>query len=255
MSTQQRVIVTGGGDSVGRVVAEMLLRQGALVHICDVRREALEDTIGANPGMHGTVANVGRPAEVELLFTEAKAWMGGLTGLVNNVGVVGPTAALEDIDYAAWDETISVNLSGMFYTMKHAIPLMKQQGFGSIVNISTSSTRTRLPHRAPYVVSKFGVEGLTLNAARELGPFNIRCNAILPGMINNKRMRGILEARARATNRSVAQIEQEYTQYISMRTKIEPEEIATVILFLLSDQARHVTGELISVSGNVEWEI
>jgi NAD(P)-dependent dehydrogenase (short-subunit alcohol dehydrogenase family) len=251
----ENVLVTGGADSVGRVMAERFLARGDKVHICDVREDALRDTLAANPGMRGTVANVGDPRAVERTFADAAAWLGDVTVLVNNVGIAGPRAAMEDIAYADWDQTITVNLSGMFYCMKHAIPGMKRQGRGAIVNFSTGSTRTRLPLRAPYVAAKAGVEGLTLNAARELGPYNIRCNAILPGMINNARMQRIVRANAEATGRTPESIEGEYLKYISMRTKIEPNEIADMVLFLASDAARKVTGELISVSGNVEWEV
>lgn len=251
----ENVLVTGGADSVGRVMAERFLARGDRVHVCDVREDALNQTLAANPGMRGTVANVGDPRAVERVFAEAAAWMGGVSVLVNNVGIAGPRAALEDIAYADWDQTITVNLSGMFYCMKHAIPGMKRNRHGAIVNFSSGSTRTRLPLRAPYIASKAAVEGLTLNAARELGPFNIRCNAILPGMINNARMQRIIEANAAAAGRTPAEIEAEYLKYISMRTKIEPDEIADMVLFLASDAARKVTGELISVSGNCEWEI
>ncbi len=250
----ESVVVTGGADSVGRVMAERFRARGDSVHICDVNAEALAATLAANPGMRGTVANVGDPAAVERVFADA-AWMGDVTVLVNNVGIAGPRGAMEDIGYAEWNECIAVNLSATFYCMKNAIPGMKRRGRGVIVNFSTGSTRTRLPMRAPYIVSKAGVEGLTLNAARELGPFNIRCNAILPGMIDNARMRRIVRASAEATGRTPEEVEADYLKYISMRAKIDPAEIADMVVFLASDGARKVTGELIAVSGNVEWEV
>jgi NAD(P)-dependent dehydrogenase (short-subunit alcohol dehydrogenase family) len=162
---------------------------------------------------------------------------------------------MEEVSCKEWDETINVNLSGMFYCMRQVIPGMKKRGGGVIINFSTGSTRTRLPLRAPYVASKVAVEGLTLNAARELGPFNIRCNAILPGMINNERMRRIVANNAASTGRTADEVERDYLNYISLRAKIEPEELADMVQFLASDKAAKVTGELIAVSGNVEWEI
>jgi NAD(P)-dependent dehydrogenase (short-subunit alcohol dehydrogenase family) len=120
----QNVVVTGGADSVGRVMAEKFLARGDRVHICDVRADALQAALAANPGMRGTLANVGRPAEVEALFAEALGWMGHVDVLVNNVGIAGPRAAIEDISYADWDECITVNLNGMFYCMKQVLPGM-----------------------------------------------------------------------------------------------------------------------------------
>jgi NAD(P)-dependent dehydrogenase (short-subunit alcohol dehydrogenase family) len=248
------VVVTGGADSVGRVIAERFLARGDKVHICDIRAEALKETLAANPGMTGTLANVGDFEAVARVFADAAAQMGDATVLVNNVGIAGPRAAIEDISLADWQESLQVNLSGMFFCMQRAIPGMKRRRGGAIVNFSTGSTRTRLPHRTPYVVSKFGVEGLTLNAARELGPFQIRCNAILPGMINNARMQGIVAAKAVEGRRSIAEVEAGYLRHISMRAQIEPSELADMVLFLASDAARKITGELIAVSGNLEWE-
>ena len=250
----ENVLVTGGADSVGRVIAEAFVARGDQVHICDVNAGALAQTLAANPGMRGSLANVGDQAEVAGVFAEARAWMGEVSVLVNNVGIGGPRAAIEDIDVAQWQATLDINVSGMLHTMQQAIPAMKANRHGVIINFSTGSTRTRLPMRTAYVVSKYAVEGLTLNAARELGPHNIRCNAILPGAINNARMKKIVSDKAAARGQALEDVTQEFLKYISMRTMVEPAEIADMVLFLASDGARKVTGELVSVSGNVEWE-
>lgn len=250
----ERVLVTGAGDSVGRVIAERFFGKGHKVHICDVRGDAVQATLAANPGMSGTTADVGVRADVDRVFEELRASLGGLTILINVVGMAGPRAALEDIDEDEWDKTIAVNLSGMFYCMKRAIPMLKANGGGSIVNFSTCSTRTGIPLRAPYIASKAGVEGLTRNSARELGPFGIRCNAILPGIINNDRFRFIVQRNADATGRSFEEIENDYLKYVSLRTKVEPSEFADMVEFLTSEPGKKITGELIAVSGNMEWE-
>lgn len=250
----ENVLVTGGGDSVGRVIAEAFLARGDKVHICDVNREALDRTLLDNPAMRGTFADVSDPAAVAAVFLEARQWMGEVSVLVNNVGIGGPRGNIEDIDVEQWQKTLDINVSGMLYCMQQAIPSMKARRHGAIVNFSTGSTRTRLPMRTAYVVSKFAVEGLTLNAARELGPFNVRCNAILPGAINNARMRKIIDDRAVELARPVDEVTREVLKYISMKTMVEPSEIADMVLFLASGAARKVTGELVSVSGNVEWE-
>ena len=250
----ENVLVTGGADSVGRVIAQAFAARGDKVHICDVNAEALAQTLAANPDMRGTVADVGDRDAVAKVFAQARQWMGDVTVLVNNVGIGGPRASIEEIDIAQWQQTLDVNVNGMLYCMQQAIPAMKERRHGVIVNFSTGSTRTRLPMRTAYVVSKYAVEGLTLNAARELGPHNIRCNAILPGAINNARMRKIVSDRADALGQPVEAVTRELLKYISMRTMVEPEEIAAMVLFLASDAAGKVTGELVSVSGNAEWE-
>ena len=250
----ENVLITGGADSVGRVMAERFSARGDRVHICDVRADALAATLAANPGMRGTLADVGDPAALSRVVAESISWLGEISVLVNNVGIGGPRALIEEITLDDWDRTLAVNVTAMFHAMKLVVPGMKRRGGGAIVNFSTGSTRTRLPSRTAYVVSKYAVEGLTLNAARELGPHNIRVNAILPGMIDNARMQGIIVAKSRETGLAAAEIEAGYLRYISMRTKTQPADIAEMVLFLASPAGRIVTGELISVSGNMEWE-
>ncbi len=254
MEEQQRVVITGAGSGIGRAIAECFAASGAKVHICDVAEDALEEATGANAGMRGTKANVGDPKQVETVFAEAIAWMGGLDVLVNNAGIDGPRAALEDIEYADWDRTIGVNLNGPFYCIKQATPVMKRQGSGCIINISTSSVRTGLPLRAPYVASKEGLMGLTLNVARELGPHNIRCNAILPGLIDNARGRGLVANMATEKNISNDEADAEFRKYISMQTWIDMSEIGETAVFLASHAGRHISGQFLAVDGNVEWE-
>ena len=130
------ILITGAGDSVGRVTAEKFLTAGAQVHICDVRKEAVQITLAANPGMGGTVCNVGDKADVDRLFGEALAGMGRVDVLVNCVGIAGPHAPLEDISDEDWQTTLQVNLTGMFYTCKACLPSMMERKYGRIVNIS-----------------------------------------------------------------------------------------------------------------------
>jgi NAD(P)-dependent dehydrogenase (short-subunit alcohol dehydrogenase family) len=250
----ETVLVTGGADSVGRVMAEAFAARGDRVHICDIRADALAATLAANPGMQGTLADVGEPEDLARAIAEATGWLGDISVLVNNVGIGGPRAGIEDIELDAWDRTLAVNVTAMFHAIKLVVPGMKRRGGGAIVNFSTGSTRTRLPGRTAYVVSKFAVEGLTLNAARELGPHKIRVNAILPGMIDNARMQGIIAAKSGETGRPVEAIEADYLRFISLREKTQPADLAAMVLFLASDAGRLVTGELIAVSGNLEWE-
>lgn len=250
----QRVVITGGGSSVGLATAKKFLALGDDVHICDINEELLNETLGAHPGLRGTPADIGNAASVERLFEEVYSWMDGVDVLVNNVGIAGPHAALEDIQYEQWVETINANLSGMFYAIRQVLDGMKERRHGTIVNISSGSTRTGLPFRIPYIVSKAGVEALTRTLAREVGPYNIRCNAIRPGMINNERMRSIISRKAENSRLAEGEVLKGYLRFISMRTMIEPDEIADVIAFLASSSARHITGQVIGVDGNLEWE-
>jgi NAD(P)-dependent dehydrogenase (short-subunit alcohol dehydrogenase family) len=249
-----RILITAAASGIGRAIAQRFLDDGHRVHICDVDRAAMDATLTALPGVQGTVTDVGDPGAVEAMFAKALGWMGGIDVLINNHGIAGPRGYIEDLDYAEWDHCIRVNLSGMFYTIKNAVPHMKRQRSGCILNVSTSSVRTLLPKRTAYVAGKVGVMGLTKNCARELGPWNIRCNAILPGFMNNARGRGVLAKVAADKGISAEQLEKEALHYVSMRTWIEMSEIADLCAFLASDQAKHISGQEVAVDGNAEWE-
>jgi NAD(P)-dependent dehydrogenase (short-subunit alcohol dehydrogenase family) len=118
----ENVVVTGGADSVGRVIAERFLARGDRVHICDVRPEALAEALAANPGMTGTLADVGDHEAVACVFRDAAAAMGDVAVLINNVGIAGPRAAIEDITREDWEESLRVNLSGMFFACSAPFP-------------------------------------------------------------------------------------------------------------------------------------
>lgn len=254
MKLIQRVIVTAGASGIGLAIAQKFLTQGAKVFICDVIKETLDMALSENPGMQGDLADVGNQQQVEDFFYNAMTAMGGIDVLVNNAGIGGPRARIEDIDYDDWDACIRINLSGMFYCTKQVIPAMKAQRSGSIINISTASAKTGLPNRLPYVASKVGVLGLTHNLARELGEFNIRCNTILPGLIENPRGRLLVEKLATKKGISIEEAEQEYLKYISLRIWIQPSEIAETACFLASPAASRITAQEIAVDGNIEWE-
>lgn len=249
-----KALVIGGGDSVGRAVAEAMLGRGDAVHIIDVRPDAVAATLKANRSMSGGVADFGDPAAIEPAMTAGVFALGGIDALIYTVGLPGPAAAIEDIALADWDHCWAVNVTGLLRAIQLVTPSMKAQGGGAIVAFSTSSTRTRLPRRTPYVVTKFALEGLVLNAARELGPAGIRVNAIQPGMIDNARMRGIINRRAEEEGVSPDEIEARFTRYISLRSSVSLTDLAESVLFLTSPAAARITGELLAVSGNAEWE-
>lgn len=250
-----RVVITAGASGIGLAIAKAFVDTGSQVMVCDIQQSQIDNAKALIPQLKGAVADVGNYRQLEEFFNTANNEMGGIDVLINNAGIGGPKAQVEDIDYQDWDDCIRINLSGMFYAAKQVIPVMKAQGQGCILNISTASAKTGLPQRLPYVASKAGVLGLTHNLARELGPFNIRCNAILPGKINNVRGNALTQRYADEHKISFDEAENHRLQYISMRSKINPDEIGDMAVFLASEKARHITAQEISVDGNSEWEI
>ena len=248
------VLVTGAGSSVGRVIAEAFAAEGAKVHIADVNAEFVRRTLGEAPQLSGSVCDLGRAEQVEALIAAATGAVGTVDFLVNCVGIAGPAGPVEAIAPADWRQVFEVNVHGIFETMRRVIPGMKQRRFGAIVNFSTANTKTGLPGRAAYVAGKAAVEALTYTAARELGPHNVRCNAILPGPINNERMNRVITSSAQQRGLSPAEVEQALVRHISMRARVEPRELSDMVLYLCSDSGRHITGQMLEVSGNLEWE-
>lgn len=250
----RRVCVTSGGGGLGLAIARAFYAAGARVHIGEAEPQVLAEVLGDHPGMHGTVVDVSEAREVESLFSEAREWLGGLDVLVNGAANTGARAPLAELEYEDWDRTIRVNLNGMFYCLKQAARIMSAQKSGCIVNVASTAARTGLPKRSAFVAVMAGVLGLTRNAARELGPDNVRCNAILPGFVENEQGRQLVKTRARERRQPFDEAEADFLRYVSMRTWIEESEIADTVMFLASDAARHISGQSISVCGNVEWE-
>lgn len=248
------VVVTGGASGIGRVIAQRFAGAGYRVHIFDISAEAVSQALSETDAFSGTVGDVSVPADVARGMREAEEAMGRVDVLVNDAAIPGPRAPVEEMPDDEWDRTMRVNLYGPFFWTKAVVPGMKARREGSIVNISTGSVRTLPLNRSVYNVSKWGVEGLTKTAARELGPWNVRVNAIQPGMVNNERMRGIVQRIADQEGRSAAEVETEFLQFISMRCKVEPEDIADMAVFLASEGASRVTGQVIAVDGHIEWE-
>jgi NAD(P)-dependent dehydrogenase (short-subunit alcohol dehydrogenase family) len=250
----RRVLVTAGAAGIGLAIAQAFLAAGDRVHVCDINPETLAAALHHCEGLTGSVADVGDPEQVRMLGKAVRADLGELDTIVNNAGIGGPRAPIETVTDEQWDTVLRINVSGMFYIVREFVPDLKAQRSGCILNVSTTSVRTALPDRTPYVVSKAAVEGLTKNLARELGPFNIRCNALVPGSIENERGRTLMAAKAEREGISYEAALAQRLNFISMRTRIDPAEVGDAAVFLASDRARHITGQQLSVCGNVEWE-
>jgi len=246
------VLVTGAGGGIGRAIAEGFLAEGCAVHVCDVNPSAIDDFLASNPGATATVADVSSIDDVERTIADLLRYTGRLDVLVNNTGMAGPIAAVEDIETADWDLTIAVDLSSHFYFTRKAAPLMKKTGGGSIINIASSAAFHGCPLRSPYAASKWAILGLTKTWAMELGPYGIRVNAICPGSVDGERIRGVMERDARAQGKSLDEIRQSYLLQSSLRTFIDPEDVASLALFLASDQGAKISGQALGLDGHTE---
>lgn len=235
-------LITGGGSGIGAAIATTLEAAGATVRTCDIDAASGADF----------ACNVADEAAVAAMFETIDDELGGLDIVVNNVGVAGPTGAVDEMDPAEFDRCVQINVGGTFRITQQAVRRMRARGRGSIVNISSTAGHVPYPLRSPYSASKWAVEGLTRSWAMELGRFDIRVNCVAPGTIAGPRMIGVMEREAKAMATSPATVKAAYEDQVSMRTFIDASDIAAAVAFLCSDAARFINGEVISVDGHTE---
>ena len=248
-----RVLVTGGGAGIGAVIAKAFAEVGGEVFVCDIDPSAVAETNTRGNGITAAVADVARRDDADRIVRDAVDALGGLDVLVNNAGIAGPTGRIEDLDPGQWDDTVSTNLNSQFYFLKGAVPHLKRSTAANIVNLSSVAGRLGYAFRAPYASTKWAIVGLTKSLAIELGPDDVRVNAVLPGVVSGPRMDRVIDARAQATGTSFDEMRETYLSKISLRRMVTMDDVAALVLFLCSPAAANITGQAISVDGNVEY--
>jgi len=243
-----RVLITAGASGIGRAMGEGFAAAGYEVWVTDVDEVGLASL---PPDWTTHRANAACEDDMRAVFA-AIADAGGLDVLCANAGVAGPTAKVEDVEIEDWRACVSVNLEGAFLAAKYATPMMKAAGAGSIVVTSSTAGQYGYPNRAPYSAAKWAVIGLTKTLAMELGPYGIRANVICPGAVEGPRMEGVLEREAAAKNMTRDEVYQGYAAGTSMGRFVEAGDIANMAVFLSSNAARLVSGQVIAVDGHTE---
>ncbi|KVS73846.1 SDR family oxidoreductase [Burkholderia cepacia] len=253
-----RVLVTGGASGIGLEIADAFAECGGRVHVCDASQAAISALADRPPraaagAISATLADVSDPAAVERVFADVSTGLGGLDVLVNNAGIAGPTGGIDEIDPVQWEQTVAINLNAQFQFARRAVPLLRESKHGgAIIALSSVAGRLGYAFRTPYAATKWAVVGLVKSLAIELGPLGIRVNAIQPGIVRGPRMRRVIEARAQQLGIGYDDMEQRYLEKISLRRMTDPAEIAATALFLCSPGGHGITGQAISVCGNVE---
>lgn len=246
----KRVLVTAGAAGIGRAIVQAFAAQGARVHVCDLDSAALAELQVLIPGVTTTLCDIGDRGAVERMVGEAATRLGGLDVLINNAGISGPTASVEQMDPDAWEGVLHVNLTGTFNVTRHAIPHLKHSMDGVIVVMSSLAGRFGYPNRSPYATSKWGLIGFTKTLSRELGEFGIRVNAILPGAVDGPRIERVFEGRAAASGRNVAEERAAALANQSIKRFVAPEDIAALAVFLASSAGRSISGQIIPIDGD-----
>ena len=231
-------VITGGTRGIGFAIAELFLKSGAKVAVLGSRKEtvdkALEKLSGDVMGLYPDLADYNA---VEAAFAEIKAKFGRIDILVNNAGI-SAREPIEAYDPDAFKGIMDLNVTAVFNGCKAVVPYMKEIGGGSIINTSSMVAKAGQVSGVGYPTSKFAVNGMTVSLARELGKYNIRVNAVAPGVTRTDMVAALPEE-------MVARV----AAGIPMGRVGEPEEVANAFLFLASDMASYVSGTVLGVDG------
>lgn len=240
-------IITGGGSGIGEATARVFAEAGATVVVTGRRLEPLQRVANAIGG-HAIACDVSNQADVRAMFASALEITGKVDVLLNNAGGPGPIAPVADVDMDAWIGCMNINLVGAMYCLQEAAKIMSAQKSGSIINMSSLMGIQGYPMRSAYVASKFALIGITETMARELGPVNVRVNALMPGAVSGENMDRILKRRSEAEGRPVDEIEREnYTDVAALKRWVAPEEVGRAALYYASDLSSAVTGDKMKV--------
>lgn len=253
--TGKVALITGSTSGIGLGIARALAAEGADIMLngfgdaaeIETLRTALAKEFDIKVAYNG--ADLSKPEQVAALVQKTKDELGRLDILVNNAGIQF-TAPVEEFPEAKWDAIMSINLSAVFYGMKAAIPVMKKQKWGRIINIASAHGLVASPHKVAYVAAKHGVVGATKVAAIETANDGITVNAICPGWVLTPLVQTQLEDRAKEAGTDVDTEKKKMLQETQPMLKFStPEEIGALAVFLCSDGAATITGSPLSIDG------
>jgi NAD(P)-dependent dehydrogenase (short-subunit alcohol dehydrogenase family) len=248
----QRVLVTAAGNGIGLAVATAFHGAGARVYGCDVDNVALERAAAALPGLQVRHCKIGDRADANAMVADAIQKLGGIDVLVNNAGIGGPTSPLHELDPADWDAVLRVNLTGAFDVTRAVIPELMRSGRGAIINMASAAGRFGYENRSAYAASKWALIGLTKTLSMELGPHRIRVNAIAPGAVAGERLERVFQGRAALSGRGVEEEKRLGLANQSIPEAVDATDIAALAVYLASDAARSISGQVLCIDGDMQ---
>jgi NAD(P)-dependent dehydrogenase (short-subunit alcohol dehydrogenase family) len=248
----QRVLVTAGASGIGREIVRAFAANGAKVFVCDLDAKGLEVLAQEINGLVTKVCDMSKRSDIEQMVPFAAEALGGLDVLVNNAGISGPTAPVEEINPDDWEKVMQIDLNGTFNVTRLAIPHLKKSAASVIINMSSVAGRFGYANRSPYSTAKWGLIGFTKTLSIELGPFNIRANAILPGAVEGPRIDKVLEGRAKVSGRSVEEERKSALSIQSLQRFVDPKDIAALAVFLASDAGKSISGQMLPIDNDTQ---
>jgi NAD(P)-dependent dehydrogenase (short-subunit alcohol dehydrogenase family) len=245
-------IVTGGGRGIGRHIALRLAHAGFDLVLADLEHAELDPAAAEIAALGRRClalrTDVSDEALAQGMVEHTLDVLGRIDVLVNNAGVIGPTARVPDVARSDWDAVLAVNLTGPFLCAKAVLPSMIERRAGKVINIASIAGKIAYALRSPYAVSKWGLIGLTQTLAKEMGPYNIQVNAICPGPVAGSRMDRIIAQRAAELGQSEAEVRQFYLRGMALGRMVQPGDVAELVAYLVSPAGDNITGQALDVT-------
>ena len=249
----KKIVISAGASGIGWATTKVCISRGAQVFLCDINQKLINKinkSFKYKNKIFAYECDASNESEVIDFFSKILKKTQKIDALINNVGIAGPTGTLEKIDSEEWKKTLQVNVVSHFYFTKQAIPIIKKNKKGSIINLSSGAGIMGFPLRSPYAASKWAIVGLTKTLAMELGKFKIRVNAICPGTIKGERMKRVVRDKAKFLKISRNIVEKEFVSMASMNSWIYEDDIGKMCAFLISNDSERISGQIIGVDGN-----
>ncbi len=250
----KKFIISAAGDGIGFSISKLIVEEGGKVYLTDIdpkKINKIKSNNKFNNKIFAAQLDTNNFEDVKKYFLSLRKF-NKIDGLINNVGIAGPTKYLEKISSEEWKNTIETNLNSHFYFTKFSIPFLKKNKSGSIVNISSTAGLFGFPQRTPYSASKWAIIGLTKSLAMELGKYKIRVNAICPGSVKGDRMQRVINSKAKLLKTNPNKIQKEFESMTSIKSFVTKEDIASMVVYLLSDHSKNISGQSLAIDGNTE---
>ena len=249
----KKIIISAGASGIGLAITKTCLDRGATVLATDINNKfinSLKKNSKYKKKLFLYNFDASDENDVSNFFKSVKSKFKKIDCLINNVGIAGPTGTLEKLSSKDWEKTLKTNVISHFYFTKLAIPFLKKNKGGSIINISSGAGVLGFPLRSPYAASKWAVIGITKTLAMELGKYKIRVNAICPGTIKGNRMVRVIRDKAKFLKLSKKKVEKDFLSMSSLKSWVYEGDIGKMCAFLISEDALRISGQIIGVNGN-----
>ena len=249
----KKIVISAGASGIGWATTKVCISRGAQVFLCDINDKLINKIQKIKKYKNKIFAfecDASNENQVIDFFSKVLKKTKKIDALINNVGIAGPTGNIEKLNSDDWEKTLKINVISHFYFTKLAIPMLKNNKGGSIINISSTAGIMGFALRSPYAASKWAIIGVTKTLAIELGKFKIRVNAVCPGTIKGDRMDRVIRDKAKFLKVSKKTIEKDFLSMASMNSWISQEDIGSMCSFLISKDSEKISGQVFPVDGN-----